>query len=173
MREQGSKLSFDDIFSSPYWKANQVGCQLQKEWGNLGIRFKLIRELYDIVTPEIIERNGRIDPYFLDWCSVMTPIESNLWIDIRSNGLPFFPQYPVGRYFVDFGDPIKKIAVEADGKDWHDAERDKMRDSSLNELGWDVFRFTGAETYRLDVFDDMCRMYGVTPESDIKEDEYA
>jgi len=39
----------------------------------------------------------------------MSPIEFNVWSDIRSNGLMFYPQFPVLNYFIDFADPIRKI----------------------------------------------------------------
>ena len=43
-------------------------------------------------------------------------------------GLPFYPQYPIGKYFVDFADPVKKIVIECDGKKYHqDKEKDKRR----------------------------------------------
>jgi hypothetical protein len=38
-----------------------------------------------------------------------TPIEQNIWNELRANGLPFYFQYPVLNYFLDFADPIRKI----------------------------------------------------------------
>ena len=80
----------------------------------------------------------------------MTPIECNLWSDIRGSGsLFFFPQMPVGPYFVDFGDPVHKVALEADGRAFHDSRRDSKRDAVLmDEYGWTVLRFSGRETYQ-------------------------
>lgn len=89
--------------------------------------------------------NPRIDPYFFDW--KFTPIENSLWADIRGNGAPFFPQYPVLDYFLDFANPYLKIGIEADGKQWHDREKDKIRDERLLNHGWRIFRVTGKETY--------------------------
>jgi hypothetical protein len=75
----------------------------------------------------------------------LTPIERALWSDIRSLDLVLYPQYPVGRFFVDSGNPVAKVAIECDGKQWHDAARDALRDSRLREMGWTVYRFPGWE----------------------------
>ena len=79
-------------------------------------------------------------------CIAMTPIESWLWADIRSLDAVLYPQYPVGRFFVDFGNPVAKVAIECDGAAWHlDKARDAARDEALRSLGWKVFRFPGWE----------------------------
>lgn len=91
------------------------------------------------------------DPYSLELHDYWTPIEWRLWQDVRTTGgLRFVPQYPVGSFFLDFADPTQKIGIEADGKQFHNAERDRARDQRLwDEHGWRVFRVTGAETYRV------------------------
>lgn len=81
------------------------------------------------------------DPYFLDWR--FTPIEYAVWQDIRGSGLPMLPQVPVLKYFIDFGDPEKKIGIECDGKQWHDPVKDKKRDDQLAAVGWKIFRISG------------------------------
>lgn len=84
------------------------------------------------------------DPYVLaDWTTVFTPIEEAAWCDIRCAGLPMWPQFPVGRFFVDFGNPLVRVALECDGKDYHDAARDAARDAELAILGWRVLRAPG------------------------------
>ena len=76
----------------------------------------------------------------------MTPIEAWLWGDIRCVGSVLYPQYPVGGFFVDFGNPVAKVAVECDGHDFHlDKAKDDRRDAALRALGWTVYRFTGSE----------------------------
>lgn len=58
------------------------------------------------------------------------------------------------RYRVDLAivSPFKRIAVEADGHEWHaspdDAARDAARDRALVLDGWTVLRFTGREIHR-------------------------
>lgn len=83
------------------------------------------------------------NPYPIDWLPVFTPIEYDAWWSIRYYGLPFYPQFPVGRFFVDFGDPNRSIAIECDGARWHSATRDEARDLALQGLGWKVFRIPG------------------------------
>lgn len=92
-----------------------------------------------------------LDPYRLGLHDLMTPIEWDLWKDIRQTGrCHFLPQYPVGRFTLDFADIKRKVAIEADGKAYHDPARDKARDQELFDAhGWRVFRVTGAETRRV------------------------
>lgn len=117
---------------------------------NYFLALNQIKAIYQSVPYEYL------DPYFFDWFSIFTPIENCVWNDIRSTGIPFMPQYPVGNYFLDFADPIKKIAIECDGKEFHDKQKDKMRDAELSRLGWTVYRLTGGECNRIfkhDIFD--------------------
>ena len=76
----------------------------------------------------------------------LTPIENNLWSDIRLLGLPFLPQFPSGGFFIDFADPVKMIAIEADGKDYHSPEKDRVRQDRLEALGWTFYRVPGWKT---------------------------
>ena len=86
----------------------------------------------------------RGDPYEIcDWHNVFTPIESNVWAAIRDRGLPMWPQFPVGRYSLDFGNPVLRIAIECDGKEYHDAINDAERDFQLRRLGWRTIRVPG------------------------------
>jgi very-short-patch-repair endonuclease len=94
---------------------------------------------------------SEVDPYSLGLHDMMTPIEWDLWKDIRqTNRCKFVPQYPVGRFTLDFADIDNRLAIEADGKAYHDPARDKARDQELfDKHGWRVFRVTGAETRRV------------------------
>lgn len=74
----------------------------------------------------------------------LTPIEEWLWADIRANDAVMYPQYPVGRVFVDFANPVAKVAIECDGAAYHtDKAKDAARDAGLHQLGWTVYRFPG------------------------------
>ena len=76
----------------------------------------------------------------------LTPIELALWHDIRAENAVMYPQYPVGPFFVDFGNPAAKVAIECDGKRWHiDKKKDAARDRELNLMGWTVYRITGRD----------------------------
>lgn len=89
------------------------------------------------------------DPYWWSDCIEMTPIERSMWSDIRGTGIVFYPQYPVLNFFVDFANPQMKIAIECDGKDWHDPKKDAIRDAKLRDIGWNVYRFTGSDCKKI------------------------
>lgn len=116
---------------------------------DLGRRFRATRRFYRHAMPEI-EAAGRnewgIDPYEADWLNIFTPIEAAVWHDIRMANAVMYPQFPVSRYFVDFGNPVAKVALECDGAAFHrDKDRDRERDAALNALGWKVYRLAGWE----------------------------
>lgn len=115
-------------------------------------KFLAIRKAYARRFPEWMadyEATGdmRQDPYFMDW--EFTPIEHNVWGDIRSLGLPLYPQVPALNYFLDFACPMLKIGVECDGKAWHNHDLDKARDARLAAAGWMIFRIEGHECKRM------------------------
>lgn len=121
---------------------------------SLSARFSRIRDHYRTEMPKMMAehaRTGRVnfDPYTLDFMDDMTPIEKSVWCDIRGAGLPFLPQIPALRFFLDFADPFKKIAIECDGKAWHDAEADARRDALLMADGWTIYRIPGSKCNRL------------------------
>ncbi len=62
-------------------------------------------------------------------------------------------QHEVGPYRLDFALPCVKLAIEADGHQWHRADpgqiqRDQRRDAYLARLGWLTLRFTGSQIYK-------------------------
>jgi very-short-patch-repair endonuclease len=89
------------------------------------------------------------DPYVKNWVAEFTPIEMAVWQDIRSCGLPFYPQIPACGYFLDFANPFLKIAIECDGAEFHDYAKDSIRDKKLEENGWIVFRISGSKCKRI------------------------
>ncbi len=133
-------------------------------------RLKIIKERYLIVEKKITNRPAgvyhracMIDPYSIyQWHKIFTPIEKNVWEDIRIVGLPFYPQYPIGKYFADFADPIKKIVIEVDGAEYHqDQEKDKERQAEVEAMGWTVIRIPGRKTYQsLDEYYDYIETHG-------------
>lgn len=120
------------------------------------IPYNQIREHYRYLTPLIFERSeihprNWVSPYCdIDWMSLFTPIENQAWQAIRAIGkIPLYPQYPIKGYFVDFGNPYLKIAVECDGKEYHlDKDKDAKRDNNLMAAGWKVFRIPGSDCVR-------------------------
>jgi len=110
-----------------------------------------IRQHYRANTQAIYEA-GRsmwgIDPYAWEHETDirLTPIERALWSDIRAVGVVMYPQYPVSRYFVDFANPVARVAIECDGALWHlDAEKDRKRQCEIEAEGWTVYRISGSE----------------------------
>ena len=86
------------------------------------------------------------DAYAWDRFISMTPIEAWLWGDIREANAVFYPQYPVGRFFVDFANPVAKVAIECDGKAYHqDVEKDMARQREIEAMGWRVYRISGKQ----------------------------
>ena len=109
-----------------------------------------IREHYRYHEPAILaERKDEwaIDPYAWDVGMIhFTPIESWLWADLREHNAIVYPQYPVGRVFVDFANPRAKVAIECDGAAYHrDHARDRERDAELIRRGWSVYRISGSD----------------------------
>lgn len=119
---------------------------------------ELLRKYYWVETQLARKHHdSRINPYEIcDWIQTFTPIERNVWHDIRVIGLPMWPQYPILNYFVDFADPIEKIIIEVDGKEWHqDKEKDLERQNEIEKFGWIFYRIEGKQT-----FDDTNSCYG-------------
>jgi len=77
----------------------------------------------------------------------MTPIEMRLFEALQKKRIPAEPQFRVGRYTLDFALPSLGIAIEADGRGWHDSVRDRQRDEELRVHGWHTVRFSGSEIY--------------------------
>lgn len=91
------------------------------------------------------------DPYSFVKHEWMTPIEKNVWAEIRFFGLPMYPQFPIGKYFADFADPENGVIIEADGK-FHDMQKDKdfERQKELEKYGWRIYRIRGSQTFHKD-----------------------
>lgn len=120
-------------------------------------RYDIIRQHYQEATPKIFKAAehrvyGWYTPYthMIDWLPLFTPIENSTWQAIRCFGMaPFYPQYPVGNYFIDFGNPILKLGIECDGAAFHqDKEKDHRRDENLFSKGWQIYRISGSDCVR-------------------------
>lgn len=101
----------------------------------------------------------RQDPYKFGFqYGGMTPIEKNVWNTIRGYGLELYPQFPVGKYYLDFANPFLKVAIEVDGKEHLDPERiakDAKRTYELSLAGWEIVRIPGWITFKRN--GELCR----------------
>jgi very-short-patch-repair endonuclease len=99
-------------------------------------------------TERIMEstRGYRIDKYRIPHLDSRTPIEKMAFNACITEGFAMYPEYPVGRFFLDLGNPRLKIGLELDGLEFHqDWVKDSKRDVELWERhGWKVFRASGA-----------------------------
>lgn len=116
-------------------------------------KLDVIRDFYRLNENDIISYNRKwpnrfcLGVYPIDWPGFFSPIEMDAWCSIRSKGIVMYPQYPVLKYFVDFGNPVLKIAIEVDGKKFHDKKKDAIRDLELLGVGWKVFRIPGSQMW--------------------------
>ncbi len=81
----------------------------------------------------------------------MSPIEVKLYEAMSREGLSPVPQYGVEGYYVDFAFPKSRLAVEADGAEFHEGagrQRDRKRDWILRRYGWKVLRFHGSTIHQ-------------------------
>lgn len=112
-------------------------------------RFDEAAKHYRACRTEILEA-GRsewgVDPYEWECFSTLSPIEFDLWCCIRQVDAVFYPQFPIGRYFADFCNPVAGVVIECDGAQWHqDAEKDAKRQKAIEEEGFTVYRITGKQ----------------------------
>jgi very-short-patch-repair endonuclease len=91
---------------------------------------------------EIISPNDHTD----------SPIEELVYKELLKYGLEPKIQFQVGVFYIDLAFPEIKLAIEADGKDYHSnkeqKERDKYRQEKLEKMGWKFERFTGSFIYK-------------------------
>jgi leucyl-tRNA synthetase len=91
---------------------------------------------------EVLKANARINR------SNQTEAEDTLWQKIRNNqtGHKVRRQHPIGAYIADFICLNKRLIIEVDGG-YHLAneESDKLRTEALNQLGFEVIRFSNDE----------------------------
>jgi very-short-patch-repair endonuclease len=109
------------------------------------IKFAYKKYMHYIIEAHSINKKFFFNPDFFNWFRIFTPIESRAWCQIRaSDCVVLYPQYPVDKYFIDFGNPFLKVGLEVDGK-MHNREKDIIRDENLQKLGWKIFHVAGRE----------------------------
>jgi very-short-patch-repair endonuclease len=112
-------------------------------------RREIGRRMYEQAEAEILDTARKslfawgVEPYVFDWA--FNENEYALWRSIRQNKLVMYPEFPVKQYYLDFGNPYLKIALEADSKEFHDKAKDTRRDTELLGFGWKTFRVSYQE----------------------------
>lgn len=130
----------------------QYGEEIRKDWdlvkgGNTRVRLSW---------PEL-----ETSHFGFDFYKELSPPEEMAWDVLKNYKTFLLPQFPVKRYFVDFANPFLKIAIEIDGKKWHqDGEKDRVRQSDMEQDGWRFLRFSAidAMTSKEDAFE---REFGI------------
>lgn len=127
-------------------KLNVMYSQSQNSWHQ-----RLILSHYYMITMNDILDDPRLYPdrHAFDW--KINENERSLWSSIQMRPMAMYPEFPVVRWFVDFGNPCLKIALEADSKTHHERSRDTTRDEILLEFGWKTFRVSHEENFPDDV----------------------
>jgi very-short-patch-repair endonuclease len=143
----GSQINLDREFEQLAARAHAVDAILRAQ--TPVARRAAIRAFYVQAWKDIKQRPAcvwTIDPYEAQLDAYMTPIERELWCDLRAEAIVMYPQHPVGRFFVDFGNPVARVAIECDGAAFHaDKAKDAARQREIEAFGWAVYRFTGSE----------------------------
>jgi very-short-patch-repair endonuclease len=75
-----------------------------------------------------------------------TTIELELYEFLTAVKIDYVPQFQIGPYTVDAYIPCQKLAIEADGKYWHNLKssivRDKAKNSYLTRHGYNLLRLS-------------------------------
>jgi very-short-patch-repair endonuclease len=77
-----------------------------------------------------------------------SPLEVDLLAALYFYGLTPLVQHELHGYRPDFYFEDARLAVEVDGRDWHDWRRDLDRDQHLARHGIKTLRFRGSEVWR-------------------------
>lgn len=148
---------------------------------NIWDTLNALRLFYRDNEPQILQlaaHNPRkfYDIFSFDFERFFSPIELFAWRSIRCNSMVLYPQYPALNYILDFANPYFKIGLELDGKEFHEAGKDTIRDQKLyDKEGWKIFRIAGdealrnidkplANNYRPDTFEYLGRYFHNTME---------
>lgn len=87
-----------------------------------------------------------------DLSKCQSPIEESFLAAAWNDGLRPTPQFPAGRFFLDFAFPESRVCVELDGHDYHKTKEQRTSDAQrqrwLEMNNWRVIRFTGTEVHK-------------------------
>ncbi|MFD1259003.1 leucine--tRNA ligase [Mucilaginibacter terrae] len=122
------------------WKYRPLTPTLSKREGDKTLKFGY--QTADVALWEILKNNARSNR------STSTEAETLLWQHLRNNqtGFKIRRQHAIGTYIADFICIPKGLIIEIDGG-YHQGiqESDAIRTDALNQLGFDVIRFSNDE----------------------------
>ena len=102
--------------------------------------FVSIRDLYLKLYNESIEKRKELLHFGVeDWHSTLYEVALKVYNDIKSIGVFLYPIYPIGDYFVDFGNPFKKVGIEILYKERQRQERLDCIEY-FEKRGWTIYR---------------------------------
>jgi len=158
-------MKIEDILKSIDWEREKENCRVRfnfremiEKSSDYKERNRAIRYLYNHFTPIILEKNNKAYVDVIDDIYLFnpTPIEYSTYCCIKSTPfITMYPQYPFKGYFMDFANPCLKINIELDGKEFHDAAKDAVRDREIINNGWKVFRIPGYKCYKEVIFENI------------------
>lgn len=110
---------------------------------------------------------NRIQRYCSHDCFMHSRLETNPERKMReflqSIGVNFNQEYRIGRFYIDFYLPDRKLAIEIDGDYWHAKpsvkERDVRKDNFLQDKGIDILRIKESEVNQKQVIIDRWEKY--------------
>lgn len=73
-----------------------------------------------------------------EWQHTLSEVQLKVYNDIKSIGTYLYPLYPIGDYFIDFGNPFKKIGIELLYKEREREERLACIEY-FKSFGWTVY----------------------------------
>jgi very-short-patch-repair endonuclease len=97
--------------------------------------------------PKHILNKKELKGYRISLRKNLTSAEASLWNLLKSRqieGVKFRRQFSLGNYIADFCSPSEKLIIELDGAvhgEYHQIEKDTIRDQYLESLGYEVLRF--------------------------------
>jgi len=81
-----------------------------------------------------------------------SPLEDTLKQALEKRNIHFVTQEKIGKYRVDFFFPQARLVVEADGKEYHSTEEQRLKDferqCEIMRRGYALLRFRGTEIYQ-------------------------
>jgi len=81
-----------------------------------------------------------------------SPLEDTLKQALETRKIHFVTQEKIGKYRVDFFFPQGRLVVEADGKEYHSSEEQRLKDferqCEIMRRGYARLRFRGTEIYK-------------------------